>query len=120
MSSQIVSPKNTNNIFRKFLVCGIRYYFRIGFFTFSLVSGSNIATTCWNFQRETNTGSKFLITEPKMYFTTLAIKSSMYGVFWPAFYLSAIRNPRDVFFMKKYHQNSKSNSKSTSTLRTNY
>jgi hypothetical protein len=70
-----------------------KYYFRAGGITFGIVLATNLATSIF---------ARNSITEnmgPQGFMFCLLCKGFYFGALWPAFYITALRNPTDAFVL---------------------
>lgn len=106
MEKVVIIEKATKPLYKRVLSHPFRYYTRAAGFTFCLVSGTNLGTTLFDDGRR-----KFLHQFPQLYFFGLLYKSSFFGLVWPAFYITAVRDWREAFIygggLEKIGQNKK-------------
>lgn len=85
--------------YRRLVGNPFKYYRRAGGMTFCLVAISNLFTTMVGMADSNNDRKKFLSEHPQMYFMSLLLKSTYFGLLWPAFYIEAIHKPKNAFVL---------------------
>ena len=85
--------------FRRLIRHPFKYYGRTAGFTFCLVSVSNFTTTLMGIGDNDGKKRKLLTDFPQVYFMGLLAKSSYFGLLWPSFYFTAIKNPDEAFVL---------------------
>ena len=79
-------------LYKRVFTRPLKYYGRMGGFTFGLVFLTNILTTFFDNDRR-----QFMTEHPQMYFGGLLFKGGYFGILWPSFYFTAVTNPRSAF-----------------------
>ena len=89
------------NFFKRVITNPLRYYTRMSGITFCLVGLGNLGTTLadYNGNHHEFSSKKLLAEEPQFYFGLLTLKSVYFGLIWPAFYLTALKNPNNAFIL---------------------
>lgn len=92
MSSPTLVKVVKDPLWKRIVSHPFQCYAWMGGTTFCLVTASNVGTTLFHDGRR-----EFLFTHPQLYFTGLFLKSSWFGVIWPAFYFTAMKSPKSAF-----------------------
>ncbi|VBB19066.1 hypothetical protein YASMINEVIRUS_1598 [Yasminevirus sp. GU-2018] len=71
-----------------------KYYCRAAGTTFCLTAITNTATAFFDEPRR-----EFLGSHPQLFFGGILLKSAQFGLIFPAFYLTALRSPRQAFYL---------------------
>lgn len=87
---------------KKILFNPFYYYWRMGGFTFSMVSFTNLSTTLLGIGNSSEYCRSLLKNNPDVYFAGLLAKSIYYGVIWPSFYITIFQKPNHAFILASY------------------
>lgn len=71
-----------------------KYYTRAAGATFCLTALTNTFTAFFDGDRR-----NFISSHPQIFFTGVLFKSAQFGLIFPAFYATALTNPRQAFFL---------------------
>jgi len=81
-------------LYKRILNHPFKYYSRMMGTTFCLVTATNAGSVFVDNDKKT-----FLKEHPEVTALALFTKSAYFGVLWPAFYFTAIMNPRNAFVL---------------------
>lgn len=87
--------KNIKSLFGQILKNPLRYYGRMGAFTFGVTFASNVATSLFN-----NEYRKNLYQHNEFMTFSILMKSCYFGILWPAFYINCLLSPKNVFYSR--------------------
>lgn len=86
--------RTSTSFLRRIIANPFKTYFKMSGITFGLVAVSNFATALFDSDRR-----KFLIEHSQIFSSALLTKSCYFGALWPAFYITAVHDPKDVLIL---------------------